>query len=56
MIEDLLKLGGTVIVGGALIKATDILFGEQKIKSIWDEIDNIKSIHNTRMESIWDKI
>jgi hypothetical protein len=47
-LENLIGLGGTIIAGGLLLKATDIMFQKPKGKriSLYDMAYRTKSIHD----------
>jgi len=47
LLDNLVTLGGTIIAGGLLLKATDIMFQKPKGKriSLYDKAFRVKSIH-----------
>lgn len=51
-LDSLIGLGGTVIAGGLLLKATDIMFQKPKGKrmSLYDMATKMKSIHKRAMK------
>jgi hypothetical protein len=48
ILDNLVTLGGTVIAGGLLLKATDIMFQKPKgkRKSLWDMATRTQSLHS----------
>jgi len=47
MLENLMTVGGTIIAGGLLLKATDIMFQKPRGRrmSLYDMANRTKSIH-----------
>jgi hypothetical protein len=48
ILDNLLGIGGTIIAGGLLLKATDIMFQKpkEKRKSLWDMATRTQSLHS----------
>lgn len=45
LLDNLVTIGGTIIAGGLLLKATDVMLGQSKRKSLYDRAKGMKSIH-----------
>jgi hypothetical protein len=45
LLDNLVTIGGTIIAGGLLLKATDVMLGQSKRKSLYDKARGMKSIH-----------
>lgn len=45
LLDNLVTIGGTIIAGGLLLKATDVMLGQSKRHSLYDKARGMKSIH-----------
>lgn len=45
LLDNLVTLGGTIIAGGLLLKATDVMLGQPRRHSLYDRARGMKSIH-----------